>query len=317
MDIAFAKLSGSGNDFVCIDNRDGRFDSMLSDELHVAHFARTLCRRGLGVGADGVIFACKPQIDGVADIGALFFETDGSQAELCGNGTACFVHWMTSTGSLRDGAEAKILTPAGVVLGSNSTGQYTQVCIPDPEYIQTDLELLVGGKQWKCDLAIVGTPHAVIYVEDLDSFEVAHWGPLFRHHERFQPRGANANFVEILDEGLIAVRTFEFGVEGETLSCGTGSAAAAIMTAGREDQRSEYDCLEHPFGVRARSGDVLKICFTQHDDGRFTDVCLQTVVRFVYTGVLTGRAAQSALNPACEPAKDAAIRRAVVKDEQS
>ena len=94
--IEFVKLSGSGNDFICLDNRDGRFDEILEAPDRVGHLARSLCSRGMGIGADGVIFACEPEIEGVSDIAARFFEADGSEAELCGNGTGCFLHWATA-----------------------------------------------------------------------------------------------------------------------------------------------------------------------------------------------------------------------------
>jgi len=295
MNIDFAKLSGSGNDFLCIDNRDGRFEPILADPQRIAHFARTLCRRGLGVGADGIIFACRPEIEEVADIGARFFEPDGSEAELCGNGTGCFVHWITDAGWVPGGRQIRILTPAGIVLGRNSIPPYAQVCIPDPEDVRTNLELTVDGQKWICDFAVVGTPHVIVYVDDVEDLEVAHWGSRFRHHEQFAPRGANVHFVQVLEPGRVATRSFEFGVEDETLACGTGSAAAAITTAAREGWRRKYDCLECPFSVHVRSGDMLRVCFVRHDDGRITDVCLQTVVRFVYTARLTPQQVEAAL----------------------
>ncbi|MCK4601068.1 MAG: diaminopimelate epimerase, partial [Phycisphaerae bacterium] len=216
-EIEFAKLSGSGNDFVCIDNRKGKWDEVLSDGERIGCFARALCCRGMGVGADGIIFACEPEIEGVADIAARFFEADGSEAELCGNGTGCFIHWVTASGWVDDG-ESKILTPAGVVRGQNSDGEYVRVCIPTPEDMRRDRELSVDGSQIRYDFVITGVPHVIVYVDDVEMVDVAHLGAALRHHERFKPRGANVNFVQVLSEGNLAVRTFEFGVEGETLA---------------------------------------------------------------------------------------------------
>ena len=119
--IAFTKLSGSGNDFACLDNRDGRFDPLLADAERIGHFARLLCRRSMGVGADGVIFCCRPEVAEVADVAARFFEADGSETDLCGNGTACFTRWAFDSGFVRD-SEIRILTPAGVVLAQRSDG---------------------------------------------------------------------------------------------------------------------------------------------------------------------------------------------------
>ncbi len=282
--IDFAKLSGSGNDFICVDARDGRFDAMFESGA-VGRFAAALCRRGRSVGADGLIFAVQPEVEGFADIAARFFEPDGSESELCGNGTACFIYWSSANGWVPTG-EIKVFTPAGVVRGHLADGQYVRVCIPDPEHTATDIELTVEGRRWLCDFAITGVPHLVAYVDDVDQLEVAHWGRLLRHHPRFQPRGVNVNFVQVLDTGRIANRTFEFGVEAETLACGTGSAAAAIMTAIRHDWPERYLNGEEPVLVTARSGDVLKLWSKRSAEGAISDVCLDTIVRCVYDGRL-------------------------------
>jgi diaminopimelate epimerase len=283
--IEFAKLSGSGNDFVCIDNLDGRFDQIVGDPDRVGVFARSLCHRGTGVGADGVIFAVRPEIEGFADIGARFLEADGSEAELCGNGTACFARWAADRG-FADDSEMRILTSAGVVRAKPSDGLYVLVCIPDPEELQLDVQLKVLDIDWRCDFVVVGIPHCVTYVDEVGGQDVAKWGPLLRHHERFRPRGVNANFVEIIKRGEIAMRTYEYGVEGETLACGTGAAASSILSAVHFDWGREYLTGEKPVLVRAQSGDVLRVSFKRLDDGLITDVCLETVVRSIYSGVL-------------------------------
>ncbi len=283
--VEFAKLSGSGNDFICIDNRSGRFDDIAGSPQRVAQFAKVLCHRGAGIGADGVIFAGEPEIEGVSDIAARFFEADGSEAELCGNGTGCFVHWITAEGWFTP-REIKILTPAGVIRGQNSINGYVRVCIPDPADIRMDLEVQAGDRIWQCDYTKVGVPHLVVQVDDIEQVDVDRWGLALRHHETFGPGGVNVNFAEVIVSGEIAIRTFEFGVEGETLACGTGSAAAAILTARRFGWPKEYDCQDNPVRVHTRGGDVLHICFAYRDDGTVSDVCLETVVRFMYRGTL-------------------------------
>ncbi|MFW6133499.1 MAG: diaminopimelate epimerase [Planctomycetota bacterium] len=318
--IEFAKLSASGNDFICIDNRDGRYDALLDapDGQTAArvHFARTLCSRGHGIGGDGVIFAGSPAMDGVAEIGARFIETDGSDCALCGNGTACFVHWVAQMGWVASGSITaepgppahlaedaragrrgmRILTPAGVVLGqdldepsrSGPDGHYARVCISLPQNLQCDLSVTADGRELSCDYVETGIPHVVTYVDDIESADVGGLGPALRHHQRFAPRGANANFVEVLGEGEIALRTYEFGVEGETLACGTGSAAAAILTALRHDWPEAYTRAQRPILVHSRGGDVLRVYFAMDRDKSgeriISDVCLETVVRFVFYG---------------------------------
>ena len=281
--IEFAKLSGSGNDFICIDNRNGRHERLLADRTRIAAFARALCHRGRGIGADGLILACRPEIEEVAAIAARFFEADGSEAELCGNGTACFVRWV---GANRWGGpgETKILTSAGIVRGLECDDGYVRVCIPLPEKLQTDLELTAGERTWTCDFAVTGVPHLVIYVPDVEEVDLARWGPAFRFHERFRPRGVNANFVQVLGEGRLAVRTWEFGVEGETLACGTGSAAAAILASRRFGWPAPYRSSRQPILIRARSGQTLKVYLTEQPDGAISDLCLETIVLFLYSG---------------------------------
>jgi len=279
----FSKLSGSGNDFICLDNRDGRYDEILESPRRVGHFARELCHRGTGVGADGVIFAIEPEVPEFADVGARFLEADGTEADLCGNGTGCFTRWVIDEGFLPDG-ELRILTPAGVVRSQMAEPPYVRVCIPEPEGVQRDVALNVDGRTWACDFVRVGIGHCVTFVDDVDAVDVDRWGRALRHHRHFQPEGANANFVQVLGEGEIALRTFEYGVEGETLACGTGSAASAILAALRFGWPEEC-YTDRPIRVRARSGDTLRIYFARRD-GRITDVCLETVVRYVYRGAV-------------------------------
>ncbi len=247
------------------------------------------------MGADGVIFALTSQAPEHSDVAARFFEADGSEAELCGNGTACFVHWMIGHRCNR-GADLRILTPAGIVRGRNADDKYVRVCIPLPEEIRSDVQLTVAGAPMTCDFAIAGVPHVVKYVQDINEVDVDRLGRRIRHHERFAPRGANANFVEVLGEGRLAIRTFEFGVEAETLACGTGSASAAILAAIRNKWPAEYFRGEKPVEVLAGSGDTLRIYFQMNDEGKIVDLCLETVVRYVYSGILHPELADLSLN---------------------
>jgi diaminopimelate epimerase len=281
--LEFAKLSGSGNDFICLDNLAGRFNDLLDNPARVEHFAKVLCDRGIAIGADGLVFACPSEVPEHADLGARFFEPDGSETELCGNGTACFAHWAIGNG-WSPGEELRILTSAGMVRAQDCEDGYVRACIPLPEGIQRDLQVQADDRTFACDFAITGVPHLIIYVEDVDELEVAHWGPILRHHPQYQPRGVNANFVEVLREGELAVRTFEFGVEAETLACGTGSSAAAILAALRFGWGAEYTKGDKPVRIRSRGGDVLRVWFELADDGAVTDLCLETIVRRIYTG---------------------------------
>ncbi len=297
--IEFFKLSASGNDFICIDNLDGRFDELIHNPDRIAHAARVLCSRGHGIGADGVLFACRPEIDDVADIAARIFEADGSQVELCGNGTACFLHWIITQGLVPPG-EVRILTQAGVVRGRNGEGKYIRVCIPLPKDITTDFDITVAGRTLNCDSAITGVPHVITYVDDVSAIDVDDLGRSIRHHERFAPRGANVNFVQVIAPGELAVRTFEFGVEAETLACGTGSAAAAILAAQRFGWPSGYTAGAEPVRIHTRGGKMLQVYFSLDSAGQVDDLCLETIVELIYRAATGADLAAAICQAACK-----------------
>jgi diaminopimelate epimerase len=284
--IRFAKFNSAGNDFVCIDNTSGFLDELAGTEPFAA-FVRAICRRGLAVGADGVILACQIGSGDGVDVVARFLEPDGSEARLCGNGTACFTYWVISSGLLK-GPEVKILTAAGTAQGkmADEDPQRIRVCVPDPSDLQMDIAIRTNSQEWLLDYVNTGVPHAIAYVNNLDELDVAHLGHDIRWHPQFAPRGVNANFVQTLDVGRIAVRTYEFGVEAETLACGTGSAAAAILTALRQQWPTEFLTGERSVEVLTRSGDTLQVWFVCKDGSNVTDVCLETRVRPVYDGTL-------------------------------
>ena len=188
-----------------------------------------------------------------------------------------FAEWFTAD-------EVKVLATAGVVRGRRLGGGFVRVCIPLPEQMRRGLEIDAGGRRWSCDFCVTGVPHVVTYVEAIADLDIAHAGPALRYHGDFQPRGANANFVQVIGEGEIAVRTWEFGVEGETLSCGTGSSASAILGALRFGWPEKYLRGDAPVLVHARSGDTLRVYFAIADGLNVTDLCIETLVRFVCTG---------------------------------
>jgi diaminopimelate epimerase len=283
--VEFWKLSGSGNDFICIDNTGGCFDGLLNDTEAAQRFARTCCARGHGIGADGLIFSSPPEIEEVADVAARFFEADGSECELCGNGTGCCVRFVVETGLAPD-RELRILTPAGVVRGQQVDWPFVKVCIPSPEDRRTNLDVPVDGDVLRCDYALAGVPHLVTWVDDIDAVDVQTVGRALRHHPDFAPRGVNANFVQVINPGEIFVRTYEYGVEDETLACGTGSSVSAIMTCLREAWPQAFTQCRQPIRVRARSGETLRVYFDLAADGTIRDVCLETAVRQVARGCL-------------------------------
>lgn len=285
--VLFSKLNAAGNDFICLDNTDRRFDELLAAP-GLPRFIQAICRRGLAVGADGVIFACGLGTTGGVDVVVRFLEPDGSEAELCGNGTACFTSWIVDKGVVA-GPDVLILTAAGTARGRllDTAAHRVRVCIPDPADLRTDLALDLKGTPWTVDFLHNGVPHAVAFVEELDRLDIQHWGPAIRHHSAFQPRGVNANFVQVLDVGHIALRTYEFGVENETLACGTGAAAAAILACHKHAWPADYRRSEKAVRVDVRGNETVNVSFVMAADGAITDVCLDTRVRPIYDGTLT------------------------------
>ncbi len=285
--VKFSKLSSAGNDFICLDNTDHSFTPLLDDQHSLAQFAAFLCRRGIAVGADGVILACSVEKGNDDTVVARFIEPDGSEAKLCGNGTACFTYWTISE-KMVTGPDVQIITRAGVAYGRVEDDNHcnVRVCVPNPKNLQYDVIIDVNGQSLRLDTVDTGVPHAVVQVENVDEVDVARLGPMIRYHEQFKPKGMNVNFVQVLEPGRIAVRTYEFGVEAETLACGTGSAAAAIITCRREGWNQGVCTVDKPVNVLTRSGETLKIYFNHCDGGPITDVCLETRVRPVYDATL-------------------------------
>ncbi len=285
--LPFCKLTAAGNDFLCVDNSDGRYNALFTGSA-APEVVRRLCRHGLGVGADGVIVARRLPQHPLAEVQARFLEPDGSEAELCGNGTACCAAWWLE--HLEPGLDAvTMLTAAGLARGRRSAegGGRIRVCIPQPRDLQPEETIEVEGRPWNLTRLTIGVPHAVVFVDAVEALDVARWGGLLRWHPQFAPRGINVNFTQVLGEGEIAVRTFEFGVEAETLACGTGSASAAIITTLARGWNRGLRSGETPVRVQVRSGETLKVWFeTCGTPLTVTDVCLETRVRTVYDGVV-------------------------------
>ncbi len=258
-------MNGAGNDFLLVDNRAGTI--RLSREQIVR-----LCDRHRGVGADGVMLLV-PARSGKADWAWDFFNSDGSTGEMCGNGARCFGRFVRrTTGVERD---FTFETEAGVITAS-FTGDRVTVNLTRP----TDLKLNEKVKLAAGDTTIhslnTGVPHAVLYVPDADQAMVMQLGPEIRRHAHFAPRGTNVNFAQVLGPNHIRVRTFERGVEGETLACGTGVCASAMISARVHGFRS-------PVKVQVQGGDTLEVSFTDSGDG-FDNVRLSGPADFVFTG---------------------------------
>lgn len=253
--IHFWKMNGSGNDFVLIDNRDGRLP-----EERMRTLVTRVCRRRESVGADGLIFVVPSERH---DFGWRFFNADGSEAEMCGNGSRCVARFAFLNGLA--GAKMTFDTLAGPI-SAEVNGRMVKVLMPKPHGLRRDIDLPFREGWVHADFVNTGVPHAVILVRDLSTHPVFEQGRYVRTHPLFAPAGTNADFVCVQEEG-IEVRTYERGVEDETLACGTGAIASALVAAARGMARS-------PVKVKTRGGDVLTIHF--HGEGdRFDEVWLE------------------------------------------
>ena len=266
--VRFWKLEGAGNDFLGLDGRAGGF------KLKRQQIA-DLCDRRRGVGADGVLVVEKPKVRG-ADFRMRYYNSDGGEAEMCGNGARCFA-LLARAVSGRKGNVLRIQTQAGLVT-LQIRGQQVQVSMTEPTKLRLGRKLVVAGRKLAVDFLNTGVPHAVLFVRSVRSIDVAKQGRAIRYHSAFAPSGTNVNFVEIGRGNRIHVRTYERGVEGETLACGTGVVAASILSNLRRGLRS-------PILVTTRGGDHLRVGFSMVN-GQARKVTLQGPARIVYTGVI-------------------------------
>ena len=270
MPISFHKLTGAGNDFVAMDNRDGR---LPADGPERAELIRRLCARRTGVGADGVLLIESPRGD--ADFRMRYYNSDGGEAETCGNGARCIARFANLLGIVEDSAAFE--TEAGpyrAVIRPDAV----RVSMGDVEALKLDIPVEVPGLfSGTVDFANSGVPHAVIRFDDVERVDVVGIGRPVRHDALFAPAGTNVNFIAVNGgANRITIRTYERGVEDETLACGTGCIASAVVAAHR-------GLVESPVVLATRSGVELTVHFALTDSGA-TDVELEGEARLVYTG---------------------------------
>ncbi len=258
--INFTKMVASGNDFVVIEN------SHKSGAISHNSLAKKICDRKYGVGADGLLVLEKSKI---ADLRMRIFKPDGSEAQMCGNGARCSVLYVGRRG-------AKLETKAGII-ESGLKGDNVKIKLTDPAHIKLDIPIKVNKRNLRANFIDTGVPHAVIFVEGLDEVHVSEIGRAIRNHKEFSPRGTNVDFVETLGKDLIAIRTYERGVEDETLACGTGSVASALIFVLKTDTGNKIN-------VCTKSREILKVYFKKVNN-RFKNVWLEGKARIVYKGV--------------------------------
>jgi diaminopimelate epimerase len=263
--LEFYKMTGGGNDFILIDNREGKVDV---DALRFS-IAR-ICRRRFSVGADGLIIL---EHSATAHFRWRFFNADGSEAEMCGNGGRCAARLAHILGMAP--ADLSFETKAGLIK-ARVKDRVVQLTLPLPTDIRLGITLPIGEEEVSVDFVNTGVPHAVIFVPDLQAVDVVGLGSKIRWHEAFQPAGTNVDFIGV-DNGTVAIRTYERGVEDETFACGTGAIAAAIIAGMR-------GLISSPVTVIPRSGEPLTISY--EGAGKIKEVSLEGEVRMIYHGWL-------------------------------
>lgn len=273
----FLKMSGGGNDFVVFDDRDRWFPEEGRKEL-----VARLCRRGAGVGADAVLLV---QESSAADVRMVYFNADGGQAPMCGNGAMCTARYARLVGAV-EGEGLSLETGGGVFRARVADPEEPAVTLwlVPPKDLALRHPDLGDGPYERVGFLDTSTPHVVALLESLEAVEahaVAAEGKRLRMDPRWEPPGTNVNFVAVKDRSTVRMRTYERGVEAETLSCGTGATASAILT-------SLWGLTEPPVTVLTSGGYPLEVDFTPATapDTPPNDPALTGDARIVYRGTL-------------------------------
>ncbi len=248
----FVKMHGLGNDFVFIEDKTGQ------DKDYTA-LARAMCNRHTGIGADGLIVIVDSR---VADVRMRIINSDGSEAEMCGNGIRCFAKYVYDSGIIEK-KQFTVETPAGIMepeitVGADNKAELITINMGRPSFNRSEIpmegadgrvlneDLCVDGENWKITSLLMGVPHTVTYVDDVDTVDIEKIGPLFEKHEAF-PKHTNINFAQQMDDRTVKVRTWERGA-GATLACGTGSCSVAVASFLNGRTGREVD-IQLPLGI--------------------------------------------------------------------
>ena len=266
--INFVKMTGCGNDFIVIDNR---FNKLAG--LKISSLVKKVCAPKVSIGADGVLLLQKSR---TADIRMRIFNPDGTEVDMCGNGARCLALFAKRCQAVKKD-EFSLETNAGI-LEAKVTGNKVKLKLSRPHSLRFKFDLKIKNKKCQVSYINTGVPHVVYITKNVDKFNVEETGKLIRYHKEFAPAGTNADFVQFGSGNQITLRTYERGVEAETLACGTGSAASAIIA-------SKIKGLSSPITVNVRSGDKLKIYF-KAKAGIYTNVYLEGLAEIIFEGTI-------------------------------
>jgi len=269
MSIIFTKMSGSGNDFIIVDNRESVVKTSSKRD-----FVNKICVPKLSVGADGVIFIENSE---KVDFKWDFYNGDGSSAEMCGNGGRCVARYAYEKQIASE--KMSFETTAGIIM-AEVKGNYVRIKLPAPKNLQRNLNINSNGKTFQVDSLNTGVPHVIVYTEDITNEDVCRIGRSIRSHSAFSPAGTNVDFVQKQGESELRVRTYERGVENETLACGTGVVASALLA-------NHAGMVRPPVRVYTQGGEVLIVDFdTANGTENFGEVFLEGSVKIVFEGTI-------------------------------
>jgi len=265
-EINFTKMVASGNDFVVIDNRDGMIDVTPG-------LVRRICQRKLGIGADGVLIL---ELSKIANFKMRIINSDGTEAEMCGNGGRCIAKFA----QLKEiaGNQMKFETLAGIIEANIINHSRVKVKLTNPTDLLLNKKIQLQNREITVQCLNTGVPHTVLISKEIEDVDVMELGRQVRWHQDFAPAGTNVDFIQLIDTNTIKIRTYERGVEDETLACGTGSAASACLA-------SILGLATPPVKVITKSGEILDIDFKMKGDN-ITNLYLTGDVQVVYEGVI-------------------------------
>ncbi|HJO93029.1 MAG TPA: diaminopimelate epimerase [Victivallales bacterium] len=248
MEISFTKLHGAGNDFILIDYKSLE-NSLPTD------FITEICSRNRGIGANGILHILESDEPMSYDIIMIYYNSDGSRGEMCGNGlrcASCYAHKHLGLNR-----KIKIKTDVGILDTDNLDDNMVKIQIP---VIKVFKEIKINNNT--VYYGNTGVPHSVIFMQDIENIDIDKMGKFYRNHDTFMPDGTNVNFLKIEDnfspESTFCIRTYERGVEGETSACGTGISAAALCL-------NRFKNIPPPIKLKTIEGDILKVDFTDDD----------------------------------------------------
>jgi diaminopimelate epimerase len=262
--LKFTKMNGAGNDFVVLDNRDESL-ALATDQISF------LCDRHRGVGADGLLVV-EPAANG-ADFRMRYYNADGGEADMCANGARCFARYTSRLVGQPESVSFE--TPAGVIR-AECIGDNIRLAMSQPHSLALDRTVQLPAGPLTVHSINTGVPHAVVFVDDAEKVDVRGLGAGLRYHNDFAPKGTNANFVQPIDASTAIIRTYERGVEDETLACGTGVVASALIMHQKLGATS-------PIQLRVRGGDTLTVTF-DFANGEYSNVTITGPADFVFEG---------------------------------